>query len=105
VTENSGLVVLRAFSHPHEAHLACSALEAAGIHARLADDHIVAANWLYSNAVGGVKVLVRVEDAPAAQAVLDIAAEIDPPTVVGNSEATQLSRSPHARVAAVTTWR
>jgi Putative prokaryotic signal transducing protein len=81
MTEGSGLVVVRAFSHPHEAHLACSALQAAGIHATLADDHIVAANWLYSNVVGGVKVLVPVEDAAAAQAVLAIPAEIDPGAV------------------------
>lgn len=77
MTEGSGLVVVRTFSQPHEAHLACSALHAAGIQATLADDHIVAANWLYSNAVGGVKVLVPVEDVAAAQAVLAIPAEVD----------------------------
>jgi hypothetical protein len=77
MTEGPTLIVVRAFSHLHEADLACSALQAAGIHATLVDDHIVAANWLYSNVVGGVKVLVAVDDAAAAQAVLAIPAEIE----------------------------
>ena len=47
----SELVVVRAFSHPHEAQLACSALQAAGIDATVADAHTVAANGLYSKAV------------------------------------------------------
>ena len=88
MTERSGLVVLRAFSQPHEAHLACSALQAAGIQATLADVHIVAANWLYSNAVGGVKVLVPVEDAAAAEALLVIPAEIDAGAVAKGGGAT-----------------
>ena len=83
MTKRSGLIVVRAFSQPHEAHLARSALQAAGIHVRLADDHIVATNWLYSNAVGGVKVLVPVEDAAAAEAVLAVPAEVDPDPVPG----------------------
>jgi hypothetical protein len=65
------LIVVRAFSHPHEAQLACSALRASGIEATIVDANIVAANWLYSNAVGGVKVLVSPEDADAAQQILD----------------------------------
>lgn len=75
--DDSGLILVRAFSRPHEAHLACSALRAAGIRALLADDHIVDVNWLYSNAVGGVKVLVPVEDAAAAQTVLAVPAQIE----------------------------
>jgi hypothetical protein len=66
-----GLIVVRAFSHAHEAQLACSALQAAGIDATLADAHIVTANWLYSNLVGGVKVLVPPEDADAAREILN----------------------------------
>jgi hypothetical protein len=88
MTEGSTLIVVRAFSQLHEAHLACSALQAAGIHATLADDHIVAANWLYSNAVGGVKVLVAVEDAAAAQAVLAIPAETEAGVVAEGGGAT-----------------
>ena len=69
--EPSEFVVVRAFTHHHEAHLACSALEAAGLDAAIADENIVAADWLVSNAVGGVKVLVRAEDVSAAREVLD----------------------------------
>jgi hypothetical protein len=69
------LVVVRSFSLPHEAHLARSVLEAAGIDAVIADEHIVAADWLYSNAVGGVKVLVRAADADTARSVLDTPAQ------------------------------
>ena len=70
------LIVVRAFSHPHEAQLACSALRASGIDAIIADAHIVAANWLYSNLVGGVKVLVPPEDADAAREILDSTAVV-----------------------------
>lgn len=77
MTEPSELVVVGAFSHPHEAHLACSALAAAGLDATVADAHIVAADWLVSNAVGGVKVLVRAEDAAEAHAVLESTAVVD----------------------------
>jgi hypothetical protein len=70
------LIVVRAFSHPHEAQLACSALQASGIEAIIADAHIVTANWLLSNAVGGVKVLVPAEDADAAREILDSTAVV-----------------------------
>jgi hypothetical protein len=70
------LIVVRSFSQPHEAHLACSALRAAGLYARVADANVGAANWLYSNAVGGVKVLVGAEDADTASEVLDRSAAV-----------------------------
>jgi hypothetical protein len=78
MADTSELVIVAAFSHPHEAHLACSALQAAGLDAAVADAHIVAANWLVSNAVGGVKVVVRAEDVPAAREVLDASAIAEP---------------------------
>jgi hypothetical protein len=77
MTEPSELVVVRAYSQPHEAHLACSALHAAGLHATVIDANIVAAVWLFSNAVGGVKLLVREADASAAREVLDGPAVVD----------------------------
>jgi hypothetical protein len=36
-----GFVVVRTFSQPHEAHLACTALRAAGIEAIVTDTNIV----------------------------------------------------------------
>jgi len=42
-----------------------------GIDAWLADEHLVQTDWLYSIAVGGIKLQVRPEDAARARAVLD----------------------------------
>jgi hypothetical protein len=36
----SDFVVIRTFTSPIDAHLACSALRAAGIDAKLSDDHL-----------------------------------------------------------------
>jgi predicted Zn-ribbon and HTH transcriptional regulator len=82
--ERAGLVVVGRFSQPHEAHLARSVLQAAGIEAIVADDHIVAVNWLYSNVVGGVKVLVPVADADMARAVLATPAQVDAEAVAAD---------------------
>jgi hypothetical protein len=81
MSDSSELVVARAYSLPHEAHLACSVLHAAGLEARVADEHIVTADWFLSNAVGGVKVMVRAEDLTTARELLDQAA------VVSNEDA------------------
>ena len=45
-------------------------LETAGVPVVLQDEHTVNANWLYSNAVGGVKLMVRTEDLDKAVRVL-----------------------------------
>jgi len=70
------LVVVRSFSTPHEAHLACSVLHGAGLEANVADEHIVTADWFLSNAVGGVKVMVREDDLETARELLDNAAVV-----------------------------
>ena len=41
-----------------EAHLAKGALAAEGIDAVVFDEHVVGVNWLYSDAIGGVKLAV-----------------------------------------------
>lgn len=66
-----GLTVVRAFSSPPEAHVARSVLDAAGIPTYLADDNIVAADWLYSNAEGGVKLPVPSDRRDQAMVLLD----------------------------------
>ena len=63
------------FSTIGEAESARSALDAAGIDVWIADDNFVSVNWLYSNAVNGVKLCVREEDAEEAAAVLANAAQ------------------------------
>lgn len=52
------LVVVAAYSTPHEANLVKSKLEANDIPAFIADEYTIGMNWLYSNALGGVKVQV-----------------------------------------------
>ena len=53
-----------------QAAIAKGVLESAGIESFLADDNIVGIAWHYSNAVGGIKLFVRAEDAEAAQELL-----------------------------------
>ncbi len=53
---------LASFSQPVEAHLLRTRLEAEGITAYLRDENMIALDWLYSNALGGVKVDVADED-------------------------------------------
>ncbi len=58
------------FSKPEEAHLFRTRLEAAGIPAYVQDEHFIQMNWLYSNAIGGVRVQIAEEDVEAAQEFL-----------------------------------
>jgi hypothetical protein len=48
-----------AFTYPHEAHLAKCLLESFGINVIIEDEYTVQVNNFYSNAVGGVKLLVE----------------------------------------------
>jgi hypothetical protein len=66
-----GLVAVAACAQPVEAHLIRCRLEAEGLDAFVADEHIVSMQWLYSPAVGGVKVQVHARDADRARAILD----------------------------------
>lgn len=52
-------VTVASFSLPYEAHLARARLEAEGLTVWVADEHTISMQWLYSNALGGVKVNVR----------------------------------------------
>lgn len=64
-------VLLRRYSDLPQAILAKSILDSAGIESFLADENIVRIDWFYSNLVGGIKLLVREEDAEAAQNLLE----------------------------------
>lgn len=62
------LTTIYRFSHPLEAQIARARLEAAGIPAFVADEHTINMQWLYSNALGGVRLQVPMvcrEDAVA----------------------------------------
>ena len=64
------LVTLRSYRDPIDAELARSQLESAGIAAFLLDRHLASIQWLYSNAIGGVKLQVEESDLEAAREVL-----------------------------------
>lgn len=67
----SKIVTVGAYNNPLEAHLARGRLEAEGIAAFLAHEHHVWANWVYSQALGGVKVQVAAAHAERAAEILD----------------------------------
>lgn len=66
----SGLSIIARFRNEANAELARSKLVAAGIDARVWDAYTIAVNWLYSDALGGVKVVVARKDATEALEVL-----------------------------------
>ena len=65
------LAVVRKFRDLPEAWLAQGALAAAGIESHLLDENLVRLDWFYSNAIGGVRLCVRVDDAAQAFRVLN----------------------------------
>jgi hypothetical protein len=65
------LITVASTSHTYEAHLIKSKLESEGIPAFIKDEHVVTANWLYSLAVGGVKIQVAQRDVERAKEILD----------------------------------
>lgn len=69
--DHSKPVMIRRFLYLPDAELAKSLLSSAGIESFLADENIVRIDWFYSNLVGGIKLLVRAEDADAARKLLD----------------------------------
>lgn len=72
------LVTIATFSFPHEAHLAKAQLDAFGIPSFIADEHTINMQWLYSNAMGGVRLQVPAEFAAQAKEALCEPAEIEP---------------------------
>ena len=67
----SSLVTVRSFRDVSQAYLGWSVLESTGIECFLIDENIVRMDWFLSNAVGGVKLRLREEDAMAAIELLD----------------------------------
>ncbi|WP_435249669.1 DUF2007 domain-containing protein [Vibrio sp. nBUS_14] len=64
------MIVVARFSFPHEAHIAKANLESAGIESFIADEHTVNTQWLYSNAIGGVRLMVLEENLEEATEIL-----------------------------------
>ena len=65
------MVAVRQFRDMPDALLAKGLLESAGIECFFGDDNIVRLDWFISNLVGGVKLLVKQEDASLAREILE----------------------------------
>lgn len=70
IVDEREIVTIRKFRDLPEALLAKGSLESAGIECLLADDNMVRMDWFYSNAIGGIKLLVKAQDAAEAEQVL-----------------------------------
>ncbi|NJN47327.1 MAG: DUF2007 domain-containing protein [Candidatus Competibacteraceae bacterium] len=73
------MVTIARFDFLPQAAIARGRLLAEGIDCRLADQHLVQTDWLYSIAVGGIKLQVEAQDAERAQVILnhDYSADLD----------------------------
>ena len=71
MADSHNLITIATFSQAIEAHLAQGRLDAEGVESVIADEHTIAANPLYSTAVGGVKLQVREADVDRATAILE----------------------------------
>jgi hypothetical protein len=69
--EKRSLVLLRRFRDLPEALLAKGSLDSCGIESVLADDNVVRVDWLWSNLLGGVKLLVGAENVETANEILN----------------------------------
>lgn len=65
-----GFVVVATYDFMPSAHIALGRLQAEGIEAFLADENLVQTDWLYSIAVGGIKLCVKPQDKAGAEAIL-----------------------------------
>jgi hypothetical protein len=65
------MITVGTFSKPEEAHLLRMRLEAGGVPAFIQDENMVQMDWLYSNAIGGVRVQIAEEDLEAAKQILN----------------------------------
>jgi Putative prokaryotic signal transducing protein len=65
------LVRVRQFRDLPEALLAKSILDSVGINRFLQDENTIRLDWLWSNAIGGVRLIVKEEDAADAAKLLD----------------------------------
>src|SRR5690606_2144556 len=83
----SELAVIATYSFPHEAQLARSKLEAFDIPAFVLDEHTINMHWLYSDALGGVKLAVPNTEVQLALELLQEEAaveESDEPALAGS---------------------
>lgn len=63
------MTTIATFTAPEDAHLFRTFLESRGVEGFIFDENFVQLFWHYSNAIGGVRVVVEPEDAEDAAAV------------------------------------
>lgn len=87
---DKNLITLQQFSQPTKAYIIKGKLEFEGIECFIADEHLVTLNWLYSNALGGIKLQIRKTDIEKAKEVLarDQKIDSDPKKKKANLEET-----------------
>lgn len=76
-TGGEEFITVANFSHPTEADPVVAWLESEGIECFLTNEHTVTMNWLYSNAIGGVEVQVKVADVERANEILQVVLNSD----------------------------
>ncbi len=64
------VTTIATFTKPEDAHLLRMRLEASGVQAFIQDENTIQADWLFSNAVGGVRVQIADEDVAAVKEFL-----------------------------------
>lgn len=64
------MITIASFSKPEEAHLLKLRLEAGGVAAYVQDENMIQMNWMYSNAIGGVRVQIVEDDEERAREIL-----------------------------------
>lgn len=78
-------VVLRRYRDMPAAFVEKSVLEDAGIECFLQDGNVVRMDWLWSNAMGGIKLVVRQKDAEEAEKLLSQTPTVEPEDGGGNA--------------------
>lgn len=70
--------VIATYTHPDDAYLAVSKLAGSGVEAWLRDESTASLYWLYSDAIGGVKIEVADADVARAREILELPKEPSP---------------------------
>lgn len=65
-------ILIGSFNRPEEAHIVAAKLESEGISTFIANENTIGMNFLWSQAVGGVQLLINKNDEGAAREILDL---------------------------------
>lgn len=89
------MFTIATFSKPEEAHMLRLRLEAGGVPAYIQDENMVQMDWLYSNAIGGVRVQIGEDDVDRAKEILqDPGAETEPAEMPGCPKCASTNTAP-----------